>query len=529
MLDTVRQVASAASVALDPGAMVEALARGLRSVISVAELCLIVVEGTLARVVGVASWQGDRLSVHSGAESVVLTQELRTTLASGQPTAVDLGALGDLALHFEQAEGHLVSIPLTRESKALGGLLVRILGEEPSPEKLAILGHLSEPVGVFTMHVLTNLRLRERLAMHRAMLDLVTSTTSGLPSAEMLSAALDKAKDLLMAKGVGVALLVPARHGLKVVAAHGALSFALGSELPITPDMDAGIFRAGTMWMAEQAGTLWSEGLSGPAAALPCVALPLRTGGRVLGVLFVVPKARGKPDTGMMALMEAVASLVANALFRSSLEHDAEESYLRTVIMLQRMLDARDSYVATHSGIVADVAEALGRQLKLDDLSLKELRLAALLHDIGKVAVPDSILKKAGPLTPDEWDLVREHPLVGGRILSPLRKLGRVAQYVRHHHERWDGTGYPDGLRGEAIPLASRIIAVVDAFFAIVSERSYRPGRSLPDALAELEAGSGTQFDPKVVWAFLRLVRSGQLDIVALVKAHKAAQPPRVR
>jgi HD-GYP domain-containing protein (c-di-GMP phosphodiesterase class II) len=156
-------------------------------------------------------------------------------------------------------------------------------------------------------------------------------------------------------------------------------------------------------------------------------------------------------------------------------------------------------------GVIVDACLAIGRELGMDESELVALRAAAALHDIGKIAVPDAILSKPGPLTEEEWEFVRRHPVVGERILRAAPALTPVGPIVRSTHEHFDGGGYPDGLAGEAIPLASRIVAVCDAFDAMTSPRPYRSAMSAEGALEELRRGAGTQFDPMVAAAFERV------------------------
>jgi diguanylate cyclase (GGDEF)-like protein/putative nucleotidyltransferase with HDIG domain len=158
----------------------------------------------------------------------------------------------------------------------------------------------------------------------------------------------------------------------------------------------------------------------------------------------------------------------------------------------------RDRYTGEHSEAVIDMSGAVARNLGLNAPEVERIRSAALLHDIGKVAIPDEILHKPGPLTTEEWRLMREHPVIGERILRVLPGLGSVARIVRHEHERWDGGGYPDGLAGEAIPLGSRIIIAADTYHAITSDRPYRAAKSHSEAVEELTRCAGTQFDPRV-------------------------------
>ncbi|HEV2787129.1 MAG TPA: HD-GYP domain-containing protein, partial [Solirubrobacteraceae bacterium] len=170
---------------------------------------------------------------------------------------------------------------------------------------------------------------------------------------------------------------------------------------------------------------------------------------------------------------------------------------------LTAALDARDGYTSEHSSATVALTQTVGRRLGLDRDKLAELAQIAALHDIGKLGVPTDIIRKPGPLTDEEWAIMREHSSIGERILKAVPDLAGVARAVRHGHERWDGGGYPDGLAGEEIPLTSRIVFVCDAYDAMVSDRPYRPAMSCDEAIRELRAGAGTQFDPQVVQCLL--------------------------
>ena len=177
--------------------------------------------------------------------------------------------------------------------------------------------------------------------------------------------------------------------------------------------------------------------------------------------------------------------------------------------ILQHALKARDSYTQAHSDRVVSLAEAIGRQLKLDDHQMDILSLAAGFHDIGKIGIPDHILLKPGKLSGTEYDNIKEHPIIASNMLRSLGNpiLDEVAECVLHHHEQWDGKGYPDGLKGEQIPVISRIIAVVDAFDAMTTTRSYRKQVDKPQALKMIEAESGKQFCPGAVEILLEIHR----------------------
>jgi HD-GYP domain-containing protein (c-di-GMP phosphodiesterase class II) len=170
-------------------------------------------------------------------------------------------------------------------------------------------------------------------------------------------------------------------------------------------------------------------------------------------------------------------------------------------------LAAKDRAVGGHSGDVAELAVAVGRRLMMTGPELAELQVAAALHDLGKLAVPQDILDKPGPLSAAEWEIVRRHPAAGEEIVRGIPALAHIGPLLRTVHEHWDGRGYPDGLRGEQIPLAARIVMVCDAYEAMISHRPYDPSRSPEAAAEELRGGAGTQFDPRVVAAFLQVLR----------------------
>src|SRR4051794_32221478 len=170
---------------------------------------------------------------------------------------------------------------------------------------------------------------------------------------------------------------------------------------------------------------------------------------------------------------------------------------------LAAAIEARDNYTAEHSEMVVGLAKSVAMIMGMPADMVERIGHGALLHDVGKLAIPNEILQKAGGLTAAEWALIAEHPLIGERILRRTPQLAGLAPVVRHEHERWDGTGYPDGLVGHRIPLASRIILACDAYIAMVTPRPYRPAMTREQAIAELRAGAGSQFDPAVVDALL--------------------------
>lgn len=183
-----------------------------------------------------------------------------------------------------------------------------------------------------------------------------------------------------------------------------------------------------------------------------------------------------------------------------------EESHLSVIGALVGALEAKDPYTQGHSTATMFHAVALARKFALPEEDVAAVQLAALFHDIGKIGIPENILTKPGPLAPDEWESMKEHTVIGANLLAHVPTLQRVRPIIQAHHERYDGTGYPDHLRGDAIPFTAQIISVADSFHAMTSARSYRPAMSRAAALAELRRCGGTQFNPVVVQAFIELM-----------------------
>jgi putative nucleotidyltransferase with HDIG domain len=183
-----------------------------------------------------------------------------------------------------------------------------------------------------------------------------------------------------------------------------------------------------------------------------------------------------------------------------------ERGYLDTIRALASAIDAKDPYTRGHSERVAALGIEIGRELRLDEATLRVLEFAGVLHDVGKIGVPEQVLRKPGRLTPEEMTLIRSHAVVGGEIVEGVEFLRAVEPAIRHHHERWDGKGYPDGLAGETIPLVARIINAADTWDACTSERPYQRAYSAPEVVAILGQLRGAQIDPAVHDAILRVL-----------------------
>jgi putative nucleotidyltransferase with HDIG domain len=212
-----------------------------------------------------------------------------------------------------------------------------------------------------------------------------------------------------------------------------------------------------------------------------------------------------------MNRLSAALNGAANSILHS--QADLDRAYLQFVETMAQALDARDPYTAGHSLRVASYSYTLAREMGLSETDAETIRIAAQLHDIGKIGIPDVVLQKPGPLTPEEYGLIKLHPQIGRRILERVGRFEQLLNVVELHHENYDGTGYPYGLAGDSVPMDARIVHVADSFDAMTTTRSYRSALPLRAAIQEIERNAGRQFDPAAAKAFVKLIAEGQIEI----------------
>lgn len=238
------------------------------------------------------------------------------------------------------------------------------------------------------------------------------------------------------------------------------------------------------------------------------IALPLMAKAEAIGVLciyFAEPRYLKKNEINLMA---TAANEAAIAIENAHIHENLQDAFIGTIKSLAETIDAKDAYTRGHSEKVSLYAEAIARSLGLGGDELQTIRYAGYLHDVGKIGIPDAILTKPGKLTVEEFAIIKKHPVLSDRILMPVEFPFPVQPLVRHHHERYDGKGYPDNLRGEEIPLGARILAVADSYEAMTSDRPYRKALSVTKALEELECNRGTQFDARAVEELIKIVNA---------------------
>ncbi len=238
-------------------------------------------------------------------------------------------------------------------------------------------------------------------------------------------------------------------------------------------------------------------------------ALPVAARGKESGVLLLANKRNGDFNEQDTKLLLSIGQHAGIALENVRLHHELNEAYASTIAVLADAIEAKDAYTRGHCESVMRLAVEVGRRLELKGEKLDEVRYSALLHDVGKIGVPDGILLKPGKLMDEEFLIIQKHPAIGRDLVARVPTLNRLTDAILHHHEKWDGSGYPEGLAGEGIPLAARIVGAVDAFDAMTTPRPYRNMVSHQDAVAELKRCAGTQFDPQIVDLIDQILHQG--------------------
>ncbi|HEY1450143.1 MAG TPA: HD domain-containing phosphohydrolase [Solirubrobacteraceae bacterium] len=295
---------------------------------------------------------------------------------------------------------------------------------------------------------------------------------------------------------------------LRLIAGSGALAEVMTEFLLVEQSLHDGVngrvARGGKSALVpdtrEDPDYIQRDPKTDPRAEL---SVPIVVDGAVWGVLNIESPERGGLSESDAVLVEAIATSLGSSVHRAMLVTDLEQTFTTTLTALMSTVEAKDDYTASHEQQVADLTERVALRLGLSQSRASDVRYAALLHDVGKVSIPSEILLKPGPLDEREWVTMRSHAAAGGTLVANIPAFAHLAPAVRASHERWDGCGYPDGLAGEQVPLAARIIAACDTYEAIVTDRPYRPARLPAEAAAELRRVAGTQLDAHVVAVLL--------------------------
>ncbi|HSK15335.1 MAG TPA: diguanylate cyclase [Gaiellaceae bacterium] len=438
---------------------------------------------------------------------------------TGEPVLVENALECEFAASIpgtEDCDESVVAVPFRYGKRVIGAVVVTKLGvaqfDEDDVRLLEVLaGHASvalENARLYAAQRLEAERAKASLEISNALLEF----SRRLATAETLDEVLDRTVELAarllgmprssvwLQERAGQPVAPRALHGYdeKLGALLGRASF---------PDEIARRFlEVDEPFVLTPAAIRRIEGAAGLDDGASVAIAPLVRDGDRLGCLAVATGPEGGTfDERSMRLLAGVAHQVRLAVANASSFESLENTFLSTVEALANALEANDEYTSSHARWITDTALLVGRELGLGAKELKRLELGALFHDIGKIGIPEAILQKPGPLTDDEWKIVRLHPELGARILGPIERLEEVCDIVRRCHEHWDGSGYPDGVAGEEIPVESRVILVCDAHHAMTTDRPYRRRLPLAEARRRLAEAAGTQFDPRVVEVFLGL------------------------
>jgi putative nucleotidyltransferase with HDIG domain len=379
---------------------------------------------------------------------------------------------------------------LTAAADVAGGSIHRAILFEQLEHRVHELGSLYE----FGRSVSTSLRLEDVVRL------IVETVPPAVHARSVMVFLWNEIEERLVQQRVGE-LAEGSPAAMKYRAGEGLIGWVFLEQRPaIVPDV-----RSDPRWKAEPE---LEEAVTG-FSVKNVLAVPIIHGKKVLGVLLAANREQGTEfSITDQSLFTTLAGQTAIALENAKLFEDVRAISVAAISSLATAIDARDPYTRGHSEDVTRMVVHLARELGWEGADLEMLEFAALLHDVGKIAVPDNILRKPEDLTPQEWDVIYLHPYHSAQIVRPVEPLRKIIPWIYHHHERWDGTGYPDHLKGEDIPEGARLIAVVDAFNAMTTTRPYHKALSEDEALGEISRSAGKQFDPRFVAAFLKVMKT---------------------
>jgi len=359
--------------------------------------------------------------------------------------------------------------------------------------------------------------LERRLAEQQEVLELGLELAQTLEPERVMALALEKAERFSAAETSSIWELDESRGELFFRLVRGQAAVEIRHlRIPLGEGIVGDVAASGRAERIEDAARdpRWHGEVSDHFSTRSMLVVPLVSRGRVIGVLQLLNSTDGSAfDEDDLRRMELFAGPLAHALANARLYASLERTFVESGTALAEAVERRDPYTGGHLRRVVAYSLLLGRELGLEPAALEEIRLGATLHDIGKIAVPDAILGKPAALTPEEVEVMRRHPVDGAEIVGRIGSLGPVLPIVRSHHERIDGRGYPDGLAGDEIPLAVRIVAVADTYDAITTSRPYRPGLSPERAAEEIAGDAGTRLCPRVAAAFAALHGSNRFDL----------------
>jgi diguanylate cyclase (GGDEF)-like protein len=415
----------------------------------------------------------------------------------------------------DDIEESMIAVPLKYGARVIGVVVISKLGvdqfDDDDVRLLEVLGgHASvalENARLYEAERNEAARAKESLEIANALLEFSREVAAADGLDEVLALLVDLTSKMLEAEKTSVWLQQAETGDLVAAAVCGRDEDAERRllEVRLSPDVAHELLSTNDPFVLEASQVAQIQGAPDMAGMSLALAPLHLDSDRVGCIAAAAPADHFEPSGKRMRLLAGIAHQAKLAIQNASSFQSLEETFLSTVEALANALEANDEYTSSHARWITDMSLEVGRELSLDAKTLKRLELGALFHDIGKIGIPASILAKPGPLTPEERAVIETHPELGERILAPISRLEDVRPIVRHCHERWDGAGYPDRKAAEDIPIEARVILVCDAFHAMTTDRPYRSRLPIEEAFRRLEESAGSQFDPDVVEAFIRL------------------------
>jgi len=394
----------------------------------------------------------------------------------------------------------LIIKPLNEVIKTTGSIAKGQLGLRIDVKNDNELGQLAAKINIMTES------LQHRLSQLSTLCEISRDTTSKMSLQDVLDLILIKAVNFHQADSGSIMLLDDKTDQLEIKA-------SINIEQNIIDDTKTKIGEGIAGWVAKEGKPLLlMDGvtITGNRDLKDAVSIPIMLKEKVLGVLNLNNQG-SKPhafNTKDLDFLTALSSQAATVINNAQLFEKLKDNYLSVIQALAAAIDAKDSYTHGHSARVAKYAVAVAKELGLPPEEIDDIEAAAYLHDVGKIGIPEKILVKPSRLTEEEFKIIKTHPEISARILAPVEFKSTVIPAVLHHHEHYNGRGYPDNLKGEQIPFEARIMAVADSYDAMTTNRPYRPPRDISWARQELARCAGSQFDPQIVKAFLKVLEN---------------------
>ena len=408
-----------------------------------------------------------------------------------------------------------ICVPLKARDEVLG--VLNVSGKKDGGDFSQAEMELLEILGSSVAFAIHNATLYERINRSAqqlsALFEIGNAINSSLERDTVLQEVLDRAIHLLNARKGSLMLLEEGGQELRIVVAHGLPTEIIATvRVPLGSGIAGGVAQEGKPRLLLRGERASDSGSAGKGGGFPsAISVPINIKERLIGVLNISDRATEDNFTDEdVELLMMMGNQAAIALENARLMADLHELFVSSIKALANAIDARDPYTRGHSERVTEYSVRIAQALGIASQEIEFLRYAALLHDIGKINIPDHILNKPGKLTDEEFAIMQRHPAYGAQIMEPVKAFHHILPYMYHHHEKYAAGGYPSGKSGEEVPLAARIISVADAFDAMTSDRPYRKGFACEKALDELRRNSGIQFDPHVVDLFVHLVETDE-------------------